>query len=76
MTRDAKSSPRVVCKLNEHYWCYEHTVYSGGRGGTAVRRYCEDCGLEQVGRVTHWRKVRKNEFEHPAKTLGEAVVSR
>ncbi|MBA7561095.1 hypothetical protein ES708_02730 [subsurface metagenome] len=52
-------------KTCKHYWEYENLLYGGGRGGVLVRRRCGKCHKEQVGRVSHWREPREDEFELP-----------
>jgi len=51
---------------HDHCWNYVHAIYSGQRGGMAARRWCADCGEEQVGAVSRWREPRENEFDTPA----------
>ncbi len=55
-----------MSKQCDHVWMYLHTIYSGVRGGTAVRRFCHHCDCSEVGNVTRWRNERPDEFDHPA----------
>lgn len=41
-------------RLCEHYWCYEHTVYSGDM----IRRWCSNCGRIEAAKAVRWRKSR------------------
>lgn len=50
-------------KFCQHYWNYDHTTYSGPRGATLVRRWCDDCKTIQVGSVRDWRLERDDEFD-------------
>ena len=40
----------------DHYWSYDHTIYSGKDDKACVRRWCGECGLIQSAKVDKWRK--------------------
>ena len=50
----------------DHMWCYIHQAYSGSGDSARVRRWCSECGREEVGIVRRWRRPRENEFDESA----------
>ena len=57
----------------KHFWSVVHAVYGGDKGSTCVRRWCSDCGEEQVGEVTKWRAPRQDEFDQPAEKAAKEI---
>jgi len=62
----AKTAPST----HEHFWSYVHSIYSHGKTGNCVRRWCESCGKKEVGIVGSWRPERRGEFDQ---TPSEAI---
>ena len=63
----------AMCPKCRRVWNVVHAVYSGKPGVNFIRRWCSECGVEQVGEVTRWRLPRKDEFDQTAEEAAEEI---
>ncbi len=55
-----------------HYWSYANTVWSDGKDGVAIGRYCSNCGKMETSIARNWHTLPKG-YADMREALQEAM---